>query len=279
MGEENTTRMLGTPSKLLARAAFTCAVLVAATALGGILMPSTYARETASWAAQGVGQDWADLLVAVPWLLVCGALVARGSRNAELLLAGALVYLLYSYVLYAFDVHFNSLYLLYCAVLGLSFWTLAGFGARLVRYDRATTLPPAVPVKLTGGLLIVLALMFYALWLSEDVPALWKGVAPASLAEVGLVTNPVHVIDMAIVLPAMLWGGIALLRRRLLGAAIAVVMLSFGILMAVAIAGMVVVMSVRGVSSDLTPAFMMVIVAVTSAVVLVRFLRRSGAAW
>jgi hypothetical protein len=182
-------------------------------------------------------------------------------------------------LLYAFDVHFNSLFLLYCALLGLSFWTLAACTLRLVRCDGASTLAADVPVRLMGGLLIGLAIVFYLLWLSEDVPALLRGVAPASLAEVALPTNPVHVLDLAIVLPAMFGGGVALLRRRVLGAGLAAVMLAFTVLMIVAIGGMMVVTHVRGLGSGLAPAFVMGAVALASAAVLARFLSRSRGAW
>ena len=50
------------------RAAPALAALLALAALGGILLPSTYARKTSTWAAQGTGQDWVNLLVVVPWM-------------------------------------------------------------------------------------------------------------------------------------------------------------------------------------------------------------------
>jgi hypothetical protein len=40
------------------RAAVPLAVLFALVFLGGILLPSTYARETANWAAQAIVQDY-----------------------------------------------------------------------------------------------------------------------------------------------------------------------------------------------------------------------------
>jgi hypothetical protein len=89
----------------------------------------------------------------------------------------------------------------------------------------------------------------------------------------------VHVLDLAIVLPAMLWTGVVLLRRRVLGAGVAAVMLAFTVLMLVAIGGMALVMRLRGVSADATPAIAMGMAAAASAVVLVRFLGRSRGAW
>jgi hypothetical protein len=149
-----------------------------------------------------------------------------------------------------------------------------------VRYDSGSTLPAGVPVRLTGGWLIGVAILFALLWLSEDVPAVLRGVAPASLAEAGLPTNPVHVLDLAIVLPAMLWSGVVLLRRRVLGAGVAAALLAFTILMLVAIGGMALVMRLRGISSDVAPVVItMGGGALASAVVLTRFLLRSRGAW
>jgi len=264
------------PNRWLAAGAAAGALLVAATALGGIFLPSTYARETASWSAQGIGQDWVNLTVMVPCLVVCAAAVARGSRTGELLLGGIHLYLAYSYTLYAFDVHFNSLFLLYCAVLGLSCWSLLGIGLRAAR-EGGGAVPPGVPVRFAGGVLIAQGVLFYALWLSEDVPALLAGRPPASLADAGLVTNPVHVIDLAIVLPAMIAAGVAMLRRRPPGFAAAAITLSFAVLMSTAIAGMMISMGMRGLPFDPGPAVALGLAAIVSAVALGRVLARSRA--
>src|SRR5262252_1287924 len=98
-------------------AAYPLAALVVLASIGGLLVDDVYARESANWAAQGVGQDWVDLVVAVPWLVLSGIFAQRGSRAALLLLAGGLVYTLYEFVIYALALHFNALFLVYCAVL------------------------------------------------------------------------------------------------------------------------------------------------------------------
>jgi hypothetical protein len=256
-------------SRLLAAGAAACAVLVGVASAGGVWLPSTYAHETASWAAQGTGQDFVNLLVVVPWLLVGAVGVARGWSAAKPLLGGALVYVAYSYALYAFAVHFNALFLVYCAALGLSFWMLARLCLDAARApDRDAPAPG--PARLAGGVLVAQGLAFYLLWLAEDVPALVAGRPPATLAEVGLVTNPVHVIDLALALPAMIGAGVGVLRRRPAAAWAAMVMLSFGLLMATAIGGMIVVMRARGLPRAMAPAAAMAVVAVASAVALGR---------
>jgi hypothetical protein len=101
------------------------AVLAIAASLAGIFLDRLYAKETANWAAQGVGQDVANLVL-FPALLLLGYAAARGSLAAFLAWAGVLVYSLYTYAMYTFDVHFGPLFLVYVAVFGLSAWGLAG---------------------------------------------------------------------------------------------------------------------------------------------------------
>jgi len=87
------------------------ATLAVVASLSGIFVDSVYARETENFAAQGVGQEIANL-IAYPVLL----LLAWGraeDRCAHLGWAGVLVYSVYSYAIYAFDVRFNGLFLVY----------------------------------------------------------------------------------------------------------------------------------------------------------------------
>ena len=191
------------------------AAVFAAASLGNILLPGAYARETPSWAAQGFGQDWVDLLLAVPVLAASAALARRGSRPAGLVLGGAIGYTAYSLVLYSFAMHFNALFLAYTAGLGLSFYAFVNVVLAYGREAHATWVrTPRAIDSAAGAFSVLLGLAFYALWLSEVIPAIASGTAPASLAEVGLITNPVQVLDIAIVLPAFVVGGVALVRRR-----------------------------------------------------------------
>ncbi|MGE0867093.1 MAG: hypothetical protein AB7P03_00925 [Kofleriaceae bacterium] len=59
---------------------FAVAGLLAAASLAGIVVPSSYARETANWQIQAIAQDWFDLVIATP--AICGVtLWARHSHN------------------------------------------------------------------------------------------------------------------------------------------------------------------------------------------------------
>jgi hypothetical protein len=263
----------GVPWRWSSVAAFALAAVFAATSLGGILLPSTYARETASWRAQGIGQDWFDLVLLIPVLVASGARARKGSRSARIVLGGALVYSVYSFVLYAFDVHFNTLFLVYCAGLGVSFFSLAGLLAGSLREDARTWFDDQAPARLAGVLLVVIACLFAALWFSEIVPALAQGTIPASLAEGAFFTNPVHVLDLSLLLPAMIASGVSLARRRAFGYAVGPLMLVFNVLMPVAIIAMFVAMRAEGVPTDLTPVPVLAAIVFSSLGILVSLLR------
>jgi hypothetical protein len=267
------SRQRGRP-ELAILLAFPLALLVAAASLGGIVLPATYARETANWAAQGIGQDWVDLLFAVPWLITSAVLAASGSRRALLLLAGGCFYTLYEFTIYAFAVHFNALFLVYCAAVGLSLFALAGIAAMLWKEDPARWYAGPVPTRSIGIFLTAVGVLFGAAWLAEILTALVHGTVPASVAEAGAATNPVHVIDLSVVLPLHVIAGVSLLRRRPLGFALAPIVLGFGVLMAASIAGLMVVMHHRGFPTSRAVFGGMCLVSAASAAALGALLRR-----
>lgn len=259
--------------RLPALLSFALAAVFAIGAAGALWIPAVYARETALWAAQGAGQDWVDLLLVAPAMAVAAWLTLRGSRRAVLLLAGTLAYALYSLVLYAFFIHFGPLFFVYAWGLGLAFYAFVGLVAALARDDVQGWFGPDPPVRTAGGLSLLLGLFFYALWLAEIVPALASGQMPTSAVENGLITNPVHVLDLGIVLPAFIIGGVGLILRRPFAYWLAPVMLAFGVVMDVALVGMVLSMRARDLAAGAPPLAMFVAMTLVTAGALAWLLR------
>ena len=229
------------------------AALLAISAAGAIFVPAVYAREVPLWAAQGTGQDWVDLVLVAPMLAAAAVLTLRGSRVGALLLAGSLGYTLYSLVLYAFFIHFGPLFLLYAWGLGLAFYGVLTLACALSQDDVRAWFVPRAPVRLAGATAVLLGVMFYALWLSEVMPALAAGAMPKSVLDAGLITNPVQVLDLGVVLPAFIVGGVALVRRRPLGYWLTPAMLGLGVIMDAALVGMVLSMQARGLDGGGPP--------------------------
>jgi hypothetical protein len=260
------------PSKLGAELSLVLATALAAISICGIALPSTYARETAAWAAQAVGQDWFDLVVAVPWLALVAWRADRGSPRARLLLASALLYAGYELVIYAFGIRFNSLFLLYCGALGVNVLAQLAVAAGLLR-DPGPGWPGGTPAKTIAAFLFGTAALFAFLWLAEILPAIVHGGTPPSIAAAGTLTNPVHVMDLSAILPAHVAAAALILRRRRLGEVLATILLGFDILMSASIAGMLLVMRIRGYQASSGVILGLMVLAIADAVLLLPTLR------
>jgi hypothetical protein len=246
---------------------------VAAASAAGAFTAGAYGKETASWSAQGVGQDLANLAVVLPAFLISAYLAVRGSLPAFLIWQGILIYLVYSYVLYAFYVHFGALFLVYVAALGLSFYALAGSVLSSNTVELAAHLDRGRRAGHMSALLMTVGIVFTLLWLSEIVPALARGTAPPSAIEVGFPVNPIHVLDLAFLLPALVLTALLLRRRHVYGLIFAVPLATFLIAMGLAIFAMVFVMRARGVTVSLVMPIVVAGIVVLTAYLTTAYLR------
>ena len=260
------------------RLAWAAALLMAVASWAGIFVEGVYAKEAPSWATQGVGQDIANLFVVCPVMIVSAWLAGRGSLRAVLVLVGALVYVVYSYVLYAFFVHFGPWFPVYVAALGCSFYALAGSVAHLIRDDLSPWFGARVMVRAPSVFLMIFGVMFALLWIGEIAPALVAGRAPESVTAARLPVNPVHVLDLALVLPGMMATSVMLWRRRPAGYLFAAPLLVFSAVMGVAIEAMAGVMYLSEIVVPVPMIAIVGAVTVTSLVLAVSFLRRVGEA-
>ncbi|MEO8167100.1 MAG: hypothetical protein ABI623_02575 [bacterium] len=248
------------------------AILVVVGGWAGLSLPDTYLKETLNGRAQAVGQDAVDLILVAPMLIVSAFLAQRKNIIAMFFWGGTCLYLIYTYTIFCFDVHFNNLFLIYCFTLGLAFYSFIYFvfsGLKELTLNYKSTLQ----LKVVGYYLMGIAVLFYALWLSDILPAVISSTTPASVLEVGLPTNPVHVIDLAIFLPGLFLVSVFVLTGKKLGLFLAPVMLVFTILMNITIAVLVVVMMMNGIGSGYAVAVIMSLLALVSAVLLLVYLK------
>jgi hypothetical protein len=224
---------------------FPIAVLLAVATGTELFVDGIFRGDATFFVAQAMGQDVVTLAVALPALVIGAVLAGRGSERARLVWLGVLVYVVYTYLIYAFHVRFNPLFLVYVALLGLSLYALiggiattdfAGIKARLVVRGRA---------KVVSLLLGVLAALFYSAWLGEVIPAAVAGEVPGSVANAGTPTGAAHVLDMAWILPAMGLTAVWLWRERAIAYALAGVLLAFASLITAAIGAMMVAMNLH----------------------------------
>lgn len=231
-----------------------------------------YGRETANWAAQSVGQDIANL-IAFPVLLAAAFFAARGSLRAYVVWIGLLVYSAYTYAIYTFALHFGPLFLVWVAVFGLSFYALIG---ALVTIDAANVkrvLAGSPGERFASRLLMGIGSVFAVLWLSEIVPATLTGDTPEALKDVGLLTNPVHVLDLALLLPALMIAGRLLAKRRPMGYVLAPALLIATFFLGLGILSLMIVSGVRGLESAPVVGVAVAMLALVEALTAFRLLR------
>jgi|LFRM01.2.fsa_nt_gb hypothetical protein len=261
------------PGKIALALSLPVSVLLIIASYFGVFIENTYSRETLTLAAQGIGQDIVNLFIISPLLLITSFLAYKKNKAAMHIWSGAIFYLIYSYAIYTFAIHFNSLFIVYCFILGLSFYSFMYFILSQINEPVIDWYSSNIPIKTISVFLIVIAILFYFLWLSEIIPALIKNEIPKSVTENGILTNPVHVLDLSVVLPGLLITAIFLLKKKSLGFLLAPAMLMFCILMSLAIGGMVIAMRMKGIESDVSLTIIFGFITLMSTIILVMFLK------
>ena len=239
----------------------------------GIFISETYGELTASYAAQGIGQDIVNLFIISPLLLISSILYYKGNRRGMFIWSGLLVYVFYSYVIYCFALPFNSLFLVYCAVLGLSFYSLTYYLLANVNKPIKELFRDNYPIKSVSRFFIIIAILFYFVWLKELIPSLISGETPQSVIENGVLTNPIHVLDLAFFLPALLITATLLLKGNKYGYLLAPILIAFIPFMALAIIGMVFVMVLSGIPTDMSLLIIFIAITILGTLILTTVLK------
>lgn len=217
LSRESRTQGPNRPPPLWTRLSVATALLAAAGSVVGLLEPELiYGRETPVLFSTAIAQDLANLFLVAPVMLVLTVRASRGSRRSWLCLIGFLAFTAYNYAIYAFSIHFGPLFLVWVAVLGLSIFAAAGSAAALYRQGTGKG-SASPPMRLPAWFLIAVAGLFALLWLSEIVPDLLAGRPSTGATTWDIPTNPVHVLDLALFLPAICATGVLLLRRHRIG--------------------------------------------------------------
>jgi hypothetical protein len=207
-GDKRMGRKLSTGERLAALAG----VVAAVAALVGFI-PGIY-RDTRPLVIQSHGQDVATLVLALPVLALALWAASRGSIRGRLVVLGALGYLLYTYAIFAFDAVLNPATPLYIAVVGLAVWSFALSMPRIAEAEVEATVGDRVRRRASGIFLLVIAVIFALLWLSQIGRAAITGQQPQALRDSGWPTSPIYVLDLALLVPLCVVTGIQLLKRR-----------------------------------------------------------------
>jgi len=249
------------------RLALAALLLAAVAAAAGLLVSGLY-RDTAEGVRQARAADLVTLLVAVPALALGLWRARQGSAGGRLVAIAALGYLAYSYAIFAFSVVINPLTPVHIAILGLqpgrSSWQYVAWTTR-----------PSIALRCsgsrdetTGGFLILVAVLFALLWLSQIAGAITSGQLPTSVSDLNLPTSAVYVLDLAFALPLIALAAGWLIRRDRRGPASAVASLGFLIILGLSVLAIFAVDAAAGITVEVPPIAIFGVVIVTAALLL-----------
>jgi uncharacterized protein (TIGR03382 family) len=209
-------------------------VLLPVATLVALVVPHFY-RDTAWMIPQARGQDLVTLVLVEPLLL--GALLrARASwLRPQLVWAGALGYVLYTYAMYSYTTYFNVLFLVYVALFSASLFALVDLLLHLDLTPLRAGFPRGLPRRLLIGYCAFVGLFFLAAWLGQIIPATLHNTVPDVLVLAKTPTSAVHVQDLAVVLPLFFLAAVWLWRRRPWGVALGAILIIVADVMMVAI--------------------------------------------
>jgi len=258
----------------------TLAVLALVASAVGVFYPAVF-RDTAVTSGNARGTDLVIMAVALPALVVAMGLTARGSLRAQIVWLGALGYILYNAIFFAFAVAFNPLFLVYIAVLSLALWSLVALLMALDVAGLRAHFTEHLPIRTIALYLILTTALFALTWLRDIVPALVNNTAPASLHGTMMLTNPFQVVDFAAGFPLTILAAVWLWQRKAWGYVLAGLFLVYGVIEAISVAtdqffGH---LSDPTQSAMMTPVFAVIaVIAVIPAVLYFRCLRRDATA-
>jgi hypothetical protein len=185
-----------------------------------------YKYDTPIGATGFTAADVITIFLAIPILLISFLMYRRGSVRGGLLLAGSLSYFLYNYTSMGFGAAYNNLFIVYTVIFGAS---LYGLIVMLLSFD-LRTLPSHFKAQLPrngiGIFLIISGIILSLIWIVLSiVPALLANkAAPEAYYYTTFITG---IIDIGIVAPALILGGVLIRRGAPFGYLLASTMLIF----------------------------------------------------
>lgn len=230
-----------------------------------------YQHMSAEVAIQGIAQDYVTLFIALPFLLFALYRFRIQSLKGKFLLAGVLSYLFLTYLFYMNMAMYNSMFLVYVALTGLSFFALVLTLLTFETDQLPKIFKDKTPVNFIGGFLIFNAVIIALLWLGVIIPPLLdKTIVPIAVEH--YTTLNVQAFDLSLFLPISFVAGLLLIRKSKFGYLMAPVYLVFLSLLMLALIAKLIAMAMQGV--NIIPAIFFIpsiaLVAIICSIILLR---------
>lgn len=204
-----------------------------------------YARDSVSMATQAIAQDSVTLLLGIPMALISLFLIIKENKKGIFLITGTMGYFLYTYTSYSFLMYFNNFYLVYLAIMTLSFYNFVLCTCELNRYKLKNKFTDKFPYKGLSVFLWVTGMVIGLMWLGRIVPALIKNSAPFGLEHYS--TLGIQTLDLGFIVPACFVTGYLLRKEKQMGYLFSVILVIKAITMTAAVSAIAISMRLHSV--------------------------------
>lgn len=204
-----------------------------------------YARNSFSMAVQAVAQDYVTLIFALPCTIIALFLARKKNILGEFILTGLLAYMLYTYMSYAFLMYYNSLFLVYVALMALSFYGFVIGINRILVSGVITKLKVEMKTKGLRIFLCITGIMIGLMWIGRIAPTIGKEIAPEGLDNYA--TLVIQAMDLGIIVPACFVISYLLRIKNRFGYILGAVIIVKAITLVLAVLSMGINMTISGV--------------------------------
>lgn len=199
-----------------------------------------YANNSAFSAAIRIGTDLIMLLVSAVFLIT--ALKRSAGIKMKILHSGLLVSILYYSVTAAFETVFNPLFLSYTAMFAVALFV---FIFSLVDLNNTVKSGNKEYKHTKTAVFTMLSGMTALVWLMDIIPSTLTGIPPDFMSI--YTTSPTKIIDMGLIFPTCVMGGVMLLQKKAAGYILPPMMLIFLSIISVIVVGQTVVQMLHGI--------------------------------
>ena len=203
-------------------------------ALIGVLDPHIYSKVISRTLMPGTFSQDLMTIIASIILLVLAVCAKKDAKKTQIVILGLLGYLFYAYGIFVIERVYTIFYLVYMAIFGLSFWSIA-YGAANIRREVLQTVTLSRPMRYISAVGSLLQpLLFYPLWIISLLPLIETGRKIEFLYSV-------YILDLCFIMPAFAILAIMTIKKRGLGLVLtpAMFVLGFTLIFSLAIGELV----------------------------------------
>jgi len=172
-------------------------------------------------------------------------------------------------------VHFNALFLVYCATLSLCLYATV-FSLPLIPLEQiAKAYASRASRKTIAIVFLILAIQTAVFELRDDVAAIVAGRVPKDIVDANTPVNFIHVLDMGFLLPALCITAVLLLRRKASGYALAPAFLTLLAIMSLELVSILTVMGRAGFGMSISMIIFFAVLALGFTILLWFYLSRA----